>query len=74
MRDWQHESHKKEEGDFKGTVRLASSENTLPPVKQATPEVLRRKHSPPHPDSTIPPVEESPQNISISEKEVAQAI
>ena len=35
---------KLEEGDFKGAVRLASSEDTLAPLNEATLEALKKKH------------------------------
>ena len=67
-------SAKLEEGDFKGAVRLASSEDTLAPMNEATFEALKGKHPPPHPDTIIPSVEESHQCLSVSEEEVEQAI
>ena len=62
------------EGDFKGAVRLASSEDTLAPLNEATLEALKGKHPPPHPDSTIPSADQDPQHLTISEEDVAQAI
>ena len=67
-------SAKLEEGDFKGAVRLASSDDTLAPMNEATLEALKGKHPAPHPDSTIPSAEETSQHLPISEEEVAQAI
>ena len=41
-------SAKLEEGDFKGAARLASSEDTLAPLNEATLEALKGKHPPLH--------------------------
>ena len=43
-------------------------------MNEATLEALKGKHPAPHPDSTIPSVEETSQHFPISEEEVAQAI
>ena len=45
-----------EEGDFKGAVRLACSDDTLADMSDATYCALQRKHPAPHPDSSIPPL------------------
>ena len=65
-----------EEGDFNGTVRLASSEDTLAPFNEATFEALKEKHPDPHPESTIAPIKGSQghQAIRVAEEEVAKAI
>ena len=46
-------SSKLEEGNFKGAVRLACSEDTLADHSEATLNALRLKHPSPHPDSHI---------------------
>ena len=48
-------SLKLEEGDFKGAVRLACSEDTIADMSEATFSALQ-KHPSPHPDSSIPPL------------------
>ena len=58
---------KLEEGDFKGAVRLASSEDTL---NDATLEALKEKHPPPHPDSIIPSPDQMSQHLTISGENV----
>ena len=52
-------SSKLEEGDFKGAVRLACTEDTIADKRDATLEALKLKHPPPHPDSSIPPLPEA---------------
>ena len=48
-------SAKIEEGDFRGAIRLASSDDTLADVSDETYNALCAKHPPPHLDSHIPP-------------------
>ena len=72
-------SVKLEEGDFKGAVRLACSDDTLAPMNEATYEALLERHPPLHPDSIIPMVEEASQDhsytpIRVTEEEIVQAI
>lgn len=69
-------SAKLEEGDFKGAVRLASSDDTLAPMNEATYQALLERHPPPHPNSVIPPIDEamSSNAISVDEGEVVSAI
>ena len=67
-------SAKLEEGDLKLAVRLASSEDMLAPMNEATLEALEGKHPAPHPDSTIPLAKDTSQHFPISKEEVAQAI
>ena len=67
-------SAKLEEGDFKGAVRLASSEDTLAPLNVATLEALKGKHPPPHPDSIIPSADQTSQHLTISGEDITQAI
>ena len=67
-------SAKLEEGDFKGAVRLASSEDTLAPLNEATLEALKKKHPPPPLDSIIPSAYQTSQHLTISGEDVTQAI
>ena len=48
-------SMKIEEGDFRGAIRLAGSDNTLVVFSDETYDALCSKHPPPHPNSQIPP-------------------
>ena len=48
-------SEKLEEGDFKGAVRLACSEDSMEDRSAATFTALKVKHCSPHPNSSIPP-------------------
>ena len=67
---------KLEEGDFRGTFRLASSEDTMADVNSSTLSALREKHPLPHRDSAELPTsagsDVSP--IQVSAEEVAKAI
>ena len=69
-------SAKLEEGDFKGAVRLASSEDSIAAPSSETLAALREKHPLPHPDSAIPLVstEDQPMPVQVSEDEAAGAI
>ena len=68
-------SAKLEEGDFKGAVRLASSDDKLAPMNETTFEALQERHPSPHPTSIITPVEEDGQcQAVIVAEEVLQAI
>ena len=68
-------SEKLEEGDFKGAVRLACSEDSMAVRSDATFAALKEKHPPPHPDSDIPPPPDSNKPLlAVSEEDVAQAI
>ena len=69
-------SSKLEEGDFKGAVRLACSEDTLAEPNEATFSALREKHPSPPPGSNIPPPPPvvTPLSVPVSEADVAQAI
>lgn len=53
-----------EEGDFRGAIRLASSEDTLADFSDDTLTALKAKHPLPHPNSHIPP---PPSNTSLLE-------
>ena len=64
-----------EEGDFKGAVRLAGSEDTIADMSDSTFASLQSKHPTPHPDTSIPPPPHDPvYSISVSVNEVAKAI
>ena len=71
-------SAKLEEGDFKGAVRLASSDDTLAPINESTFTALQEKHPLPHPDSVIPSIQaenEPPHALStVTEEEIIHAI
>ena len=68
-------SEKLEEGDFKGAVRLASSDDTLAPMSEATFQALLERHPSPHPDSEISPIDEEVSTImTVSEEEVSRGI
>ena len=46
---------KLEEGNFKGSIRLASSEDTIVEYSEDMLSALRDKHPAPHADTHIPP-------------------
>ena len=71
-----HVSMKLEEGDFRGAVRLACSEDSIAASSDATFAALQLKHPLPHPDSSIPPLPHDPvaPTLSVSIDEVAKAI
>ena len=65
---------KLEEGNFKGAVHLACSEDTIVSMSDTTLTALQQKHPQPHPDAIIPllPVDLS-HTISVVEGAVARA-
>ena len=67
-------SAKLEEGDFRGAVRLASSDDTLVPINEATFEALKAKHPPSHPQTALPPVNDNLQISIVTVEEIIQAI
>ena len=69
-------SAKLEEGDFRGAVRLASSDATLAPMDNSTFAALQEKHPPSHPDSIFPPLQEDflSNSISASDEDIIKAI
>jgi len=68
-------SVKLEEGDFKGAVRLACSEDTMAERNEATYMSLQGKHPPAHPDSSIPsPPVVTPNSITVTVEDVVRAI
>ena len=62
-----------EEGDFRGAIRLASSDDMLADFSQDTFNALQAKHPPPHPDSDITPPN-LPEGLEISELDIIHAI
>lgn len=68
-------SSKLEDGDFKGAVRLACSEDSLAERSEATYSALKEKHPAAHPVSTIPPPPDCPSlSFVVSEGDVANAV
>ena len=68
-------SEKLEEGDFKGAVRLACSEDSMADRSVATFTALKEKHPSPHPNSCIPPSPDgTPFLPPVSIDDVARAI
>ena len=70
-------SSKLEEGDYKGAVRLASSDDLIADEDEARINALRSKHPSPHPDILIPPFPSDSgviPSILVQEDEVARAI
>ena len=69
-------SEKLEEGDFRGAVRLASSDDMLAPMNEETFNALQRRHPPPSSDSTIPLVSssESQDGVVVVVEEILKAI
>ena len=68
-------SAKLEEGDFKGAVRLASSDDRVADMSSSTYAALQAKHPPPHPLSSIPELVDVPDEpISISAEAISLAI
>ena len=64
---------KLEEGDFRGAVRLACSDNRLAPSDSATFAALQAKHPSPHCDKVIPP-SPLPQTLQVETGAVIHAI
>ena len=70
-------STKLEEGDFRGAVCLACSEDAVAEHNDASVAALRAKHPAPHPDTNfpVPPRENEPQPpIAVTEQDVARAV
>ena len=65
---------KLEEGDFKGAVRLASSEDSVAELSDRTLQALKEKHPEPHPNSSPPLAPTGGQAVQVSPEEVARAI
>ena len=66
---------KLEEGDYRGAVRLACSEDSIAVLNEETVAALQSKHPPPYPETCIPP---APNSFTLDppllEEEVACAI
>ena len=62
------------EGDFKGAVRIACSDDSIADMDQATLTAFQQKHPTPPADSVIPDLPPTNQSFSISEKEIALSI
>ena len=67
-------SLKLEEGDFRGAVRLACSDDSLADMTKATYTALQQKHPVPHPHSSIPQLLDRFSMSPVSEGEITQAI
>ena len=68
-------STKLEEGDYRGAVRAACSDDTIADISEETISVLKAKHPLPHPDSCIPQPPEVPvQTFAASEEDIIRAI
>ena len=68
-------SEKLEEGDFKGSVRIACSEDSMADRSDATFAALKEKHPSLHLNSSIPPAPDvSVPLLSVSAEDIAQAI
>ena len=70
-------SVKLEEGDYRGAVRIACSEDTIADITDETISSLREKHPGPHPESHIPSPPQPEEFVplpAITEEEVASAI
>lgn len=55
-------SRKIEVGDFKGAIRLASSDDTLADFDESTYSTLKSKHPAPHPDTCLLPPRHMPRS------------
>ena len=68
-------STKLEEGDFRGAVRLACSEDSIAKPSNDTYVALRQKHPSPRAESAIPaPPIVHPNSMTVTEAEVLQAV
>ena len=69
-------AQKTEEGDFKGAVRIASSDDKVAPFCEATFTELLKKHPPAHQDTVIPPLNPAlfPSIAAVSATEIIDAI
>ena len=65
---------KLEEWDFKGVVRLASSEDSIAEPNDRTFQALKNKHPASHPNYCPPPAPTEGQAVQVSPEEVARAI
>ncbi|KAL5468951.1 hypothetical protein EMCRGX_G030112 [Ephydatia muelleri] len=68
-------SSKIEEGDFKGAIRLATSDDKFAQDNATTFNDLQQKHPSLHPDAVIPiQTSDSPPNMPVTSNEVVKAI
>ena len=68
-------SAKIEEGDFKGAIRLATSDNEVVPENATTFADLLRKHPSLHPEAVIPTLASDPQpSMPVTSDEIVRAI
>ena len=70
-------SAKLEEGDYRGAVRIACSEDAIEDITDKTISSLREKHPGPHPESHIPSPPQPEEFVplpAITEEEIASAI
>ena len=67
-------SLKLEEGDFRGAVRLACSDDSLADMTEATYTALQQRHPAPHPHSSIPQLPDRLSTSPVTKGEIAQAI
>ena len=66
---------KLEEGDFKGAVRLACSEDSIADLSNETTAALKSKHPAPRPDTKIPMPPDAPNiPLPIAEEKVTKAV
>ena len=65
---------KLEEGDFRGAVRIASSDESFAPDTSITLDLLRDKHPPQHTLSLIPPQQNNTICVNVSSSDVVNAI
>ena len=69
-------AQKLEEGDFRGAVRIASSNDKVAPFCEATFTKLQKKHPPAHQDTVIPPLNPAlfPSIVAVFATEITDAI
>ena len=69
-------AQKSEEGDFKGAVRIVSSDDKVAPFCEATFTELQKMHPPAHHDTDIPPLNPAlfPSIVAVSATEITDAI
>ena len=67
-------SDKLEEGDFKGAVKLASSDDSIVPVTESTYQAPLERHPQPHPGSVIPPADVEVSAIRVDCDEVRRSV
>jgi hypothetical protein len=65
---------KLEEGDFRGAVRIASSDESFAPINDDTLRRLEAKHPQTHPDCSIPASHPSLSNIQVTSADIISGI